>query len=90
MAALVLLFGSTFVMETKYSVMIFLLFVALATFAYFIVWGWYKTFRLLSIPNNTGLSKFRIALRVLFFLYGIPILGELFCILIFFLLGGFS
>ena len=89
-AAFGLLLGSTLVMETKYSVMLFLIFVALATFAYFILWGWYKTLHLLSISHNADLGRCGIALRVLFFLFGIPILGELFFVLIFLLLGGFS
>lgn len=88
--ALRLLLGSTLAMETKHSVMLFLMFVALATFAYFILWGWYKTFRLLSIDHNIDFGRCGIVFRVLFFLFGIPLLGELFCILIFLLLGGFS
>jgi len=57
---------------------------------YYILWGWYKTFRLLSIDHNTDFGRCGIVFRVLFFLFGIPLLGELFCILIFLLLGGFS
>lgn len=87
--ALGLLIGSTLVMETKYSVMLFLMFVALATFTYFIIWGWYKTFHLLSISQNTDFGRCGIALRVLFFLFGIPLIVELLCILIYLLLGGF-
>jgi len=89
-AAFVLLLGSTLVKETKYSVVLFLTFVALATFAYFILWGWYKTLHLLSISHNADFGRGGIALKVLFFLFGIPILGELFFVLILLLIGGFS
>lgn len=87
MATLALLVVSTFIRETKYSVLFFLMFVAFATFIYFIIWGWYKTFRLLSTGRRTNLSRCRIALSVLLYLFGIPLLFEVFCILVF-ILGG--
>lgn len=84
-ATLGFLFGSTLIEETKYSVLLFLIFVAFATFIYFIMWGWFKTFRLLSLEHKTNLGKFRIVLSVLFYLWGIPLLFDVFCILIYIL-----
>jgi hypothetical protein len=87
---IVFLVGSTLIRETKYSVLFFLMFVALATSIYFIVWGWYKSFRLLSTGYRTNLSRSKIALRVLFYLFGIPLLFDVFYILIYILIGRFS
>ena len=81
-AALRLFANSTFLKETKQSAMLFVGFVALATFAYFIIWGWYKAFTLLLVDRSPQFSKGGIALRVLLLLFGIPILGEIVCVLI--------
>ena len=87
-AALRLFAASTFLKETKQSTMLFVGFVALATFAYFIVWGWYKAFALLSVARSPQFGKGGIALRVLLLLFGIPILGELVCVLTLLLIVG--
>jgi hypothetical protein len=81
-AALGLLVGATQTKETKYSVVLFLMFVVFATFIYFVAWGWFKTFILLSGKSKTNLSRGKIVLKVLFYLWGIPIFFEVFCVLI--------
>lgn len=65
--------SSTLVSQTKYCVLLFFMFVACATSIYFITWGWYKAFRLLSAYSMPRLSRFRTVLSVLFYLFGIPI-----------------
>ncbi len=87
MATLFFLVGGTMMKETRYGVLYFLIFVAVATSIYFIIWGWYKSFHLLSASYKTNLSKAKIALRVLFYLFGIPLISDIFYILIFFLIG---
>lgn len=72
--------SSTLVSQTKYCVLLFFLFVACATSVYFIVWGWYKALRLLSV--NSNINKFKIALKVLFYLFGIPILVDILLVLV--------
>ncbi len=86
-ATIIFLFSSTLIKETKYSVMLFLMFVVFGTFIYFVLWGWFKTFRLLSLKHETNLGKCRIVLSVLFYLWGIPLLFNIFCILIYILFG---
>jgi len=74
LGVLPLIVSSTLVSQTKYCVLLFFLFVAGVTSIYFIIWGWYKAFRLLSA--NSNINKFRRALKVLFYLFGIPILVD--------------
>ena len=78
------LLGGVLIKEAKYGIISFLLFVAFATFIYFVIWGWFKAFQLLSIEHKTDLSKFRIILNVLFYLWGIPLLFYVFCGLVFY------
>jgi len=85
-ATLRALFISTLIKETKYSVMLFLLFVIFATFIYFVIWGWFKAFQLLSLKHKKNIGRFRITLSVLFYLWGIPLLFDGFCILIYILI----
>lgn len=80
MTALAFLVGST-LMDIKNSVFLFLMFVVITTFIYFVIWGWYKSFCLLSIEYKGKVSKCGIVLRVLFYLFGIPLLFETFYIL---------
>lgn len=77
-----LFLGSTQVMNAKYAVLSFLIFVSLATFIYFTAWGWYRAFRLLSAGNSTKPNRCRAVLKVLFYLFGIPLLFDVFCVLI--------
>jgi len=84
-ATLLFLLGSPHIKETKYSVMFFLMFVVFGTFIYFVIWGWFKTYKLLSLKHDTNLGKCRIVLSVLFYLWGIPLLFDIFCILIYIL-----
>ena len=77
--ALALLAGSTasaLSSQTKDTVLCFLMFIAVVTSLSFIIWGWYKAFRLLSVNSEAKLNKFRIALSVLFYLFGIPIFAD--------------
>lgn len=80
---LVLLVGGASMRETKYGVLFFLMFVVSATFIYFIVWGWYKALCLLSTSRRIKLRRWRTALRVLFYLFGIPLLCDVLSILIY-------
>jgi hypothetical protein len=74
LAVLPLIVSSTLASQTKYCVLLFFLFVTCVTSIYFIIWGWYKTFRLLSA--NSEINKLKRALKVLFYLFGIPILVD--------------
>lgn len=76
--ALGLFFASTQIIETGHGVLSFTVSVVIITFIYFIGYGLYKTFYLLSTSYRLGLSKFRMTTRVLFYLLGIPLLSDAF------------
>lgn len=80
--ALGLLVGSTQVIKTGHGVLAFIVSVVIITFIYFIGYGLYKTFYLLSMDYRLGLSKFKITLRVVFYLLGIPLLSDAFIYLL--------
>lgn len=79
-ATLRFILAAPLIRETKYSVVLFIMFVAFATFIYFVIWGWFKTFQLLSLEHKTNLGKCGIVLSILFYLWGIPILFDVFCV----------
>lgn len=71
-----LLFGSTQIMKISHSILAFILSVLIFTCIYFMGYGIFKTFLLLSRGSRLGLSNFKIAMRVLFYLLAIPLLSD--------------
>jgi hypothetical protein len=76
------LVGSTQVMKVRTAAAMFLVFVAFATSTYFIAWGWYKSYRLLSTPRQTERRTCRTTLAVLFYLFVIPVFFQGSCALV--------